>query len=382
MTPGSTGPDAPLVGYTIAVTAARRREEFSALLVRRGARVIEAPALRILPLEDDAVLRRATERCLAAPLDYAVATTGVGWRGWMSAAEGWGLGSDLMRACRGAAVLSRGPKATGAVRASGLTEAYAPASEGCDELLTWLLAQGVDGRRVAVQEHGSPLPGFTSALRERGADVIELPVYRWAPPQDPDPVRRLAEAVVRGDVHAMAFTSAPAITAFLGAAQSAGLYERVLDRMRTSVLPVCVGPVCARPLQDVGVPTLWPQRGRLGAMVHLLTGILPERDRRAFRAGGLDLVLRGNAVMVDGEDALWLPPVSAAVLRALAERPGWVLSRGELLRRVWTDPRGDEHTVEAAVARLRAALGARSTLVRTVPKRGYRLDADPARQRS
>ena len=34
---------APLAGFTVAVTAARRREELTSLLERRGARVVEAP---------------------------------------------------------------------------------------------------------------------------------------------------------------------------------------------------------------------------------------------------------------------------------------------------------------------------------------------------
>lgn len=127
--PSPTAPTGPLTGYTVGVTAARRRDELVALLTRRGARVVEAPALRILPLEDDIALRRATELCLTAPLDYVVATTGVGWRGWMSAADGWGRGAALSAACRNAVVLSRGPKATGAVRASGLDEAYSPGAK-------------------------------------------------------------------------------------------------------------------------------------------------------------------------------------------------------------------------------------------------------------
>ncbi|MFI6638179.1 uroporphyrinogen-III synthase [Streptomyces sp. NPDC050504] len=385
-------PRAPLTGFTVGVTAARRRDELSALLVRRGARVVEAPSLRIVPLDDDAALRGATERCLAGPLDYVVATTGVGWRGWMSAADGWGRGADLARACAGAAVLSRGPKATGAVRASGLTEAYAPESEAIDELLAWLLERGVAGRRVAVQEHGAPLPGFTAALRERGAEVVEVPVYRWAPPEDPDAVRRLVERTARGEVQALTFTSAPAITAFLEAARAAraqgdaALHGDVLARLREgSVLTVCVGPVCARPLQELGVATVWPERGRLGAMVRTLTETLPGRHRRELRFGGRVLALQGSALLVD-EEVLWLPPVSAAVLHALAQRPGWVLSRAELLRRVWAGRAGDgagartdEHAVEAAVARLRAALGPYAGLIRTVPKRGYRLEVEAER---
>ena len=53
--PGTEAPP-PLAGYTVAVTAARRREELGALLARRGARVVYAPAIRIVPLADDAEL--------------------------------------------------------------------------------------------------------------------------------------------------------------------------------------------------------------------------------------------------------------------------------------------------------------------------------------
>jgi len=63
-----------------------------------------------------------------------------------------------------------------------------------------------------------------------------------------------------------------------------------------------------------------------------------------------------------------------AVLRALVDARGRVLSRAELLAAL---PRGcDEHAVEMAVARLRAALGG-PEFVQTIVKRGYRLRLDP-----
>ncbi|MFF2660180.1 uroporphyrinogen-III synthase [Kitasatospora sp. NPDC058032] len=372
--PGPTPQPGPLTGFTIGVTAVRRRDELTALLARYGAQVVEAPALRIMPLADDLALREATGACLAAPLDYVVATTGVGWRGWMSAADGWGLGAALAETCRRAVVLSRGPKATGAVRASGLGEGFSPDSEATDELLTWLLARPLAGRRIAVQEHGVPLAGFAAALRRRGAEVISVPVYRWGPPDDPAPVRRLVEQTVRRQVHALAFTSAPAVTAFVAIAEADGQREPLLDALRSDVLVVCVGALCARPFTELGVAAALPERGRLGSMVRLLAQTLPGRGRRELVLGDATLTLQGNAVLADGESR-WLSPRGAAVLRALAERPGRVLSRADLLRTAWPDAGADEHAVEAAVGRLRVALGPYGTLIRTVPKRGYRLAA-------
>ncbi|MFC5910622.1 uroporphyrinogen-III synthase [Streptacidiphilus monticola] len=373
MTTATAGP-LPLVGFTVGVTAARRRDELTNLLKRRGARVVEAPTMRIIPLEDDRALRRATERCLEAPLDYVVATTGIGWRGWMSAADGWGRGAALADACRDAVVLTRGPKATGAVRASGLGETFSPDSEAVDELLVWLLARDLRGRRIAVQEHGMPLDSFAAALRERGAEVIEVPVYRWAPTEEPEAVRRLVEQSVRREVHALAFTSAPAAVALLDHAEEAGLRGELLAALRSGeIMAACVGPVCARPLLDLGIPAVCAERGRLGSLVRAVTDELPQRNRRQLRGPGVDFILQGSAVLV-GEESFWLTPNAAALLRALAERPGWVVSRADLLRRVWAGTNADEHAVEAAVARLRTALGPWGRLVRTVPKRGYRLE--------
>jgi uroporphyrinogen-III synthase len=123
----------------------------------------------------------------------------------------------------------------------------------------------------------------------------------------------------------------------------------------------------------VDVPTLQPQRSRLGAMVRQLEAELPARARRLPVAGHV-LELRGHAVLVDGE-LRTVPPAGMALLRTLARRPGRVVSRAELLRAL-PGGSGDEHAVETAMARLRSALG-RPKLVQTVVKRGYRLALDP-----
>lgn len=169
----------PLAGFTVGVTAARRADELGALLERRGANVQYGPAIRIIPLADDSDLLRATRSLLDGPVDVAVATTGIGFRGWVEAAEGWGLGEALRAKLGSAHVLTRGPKAKGAVRAAGLVEHWSPESEASAELLDHLLESGVDGRRIAVQLHGEPLREFVDALRSAGAEVVEIPVYRW-----------------------------------------------------------------------------------------------------------------------------------------------------------------------------------------------------------
>ncbi|MEU1885160.1 uroporphyrinogen-III synthase [Micromonospora sp. WMMD987] len=355
-----------LAGFTIGVTADRRRDELAALLERRGARVVLAPALRIVPLADDTDLRDATRACLDRPPDVLMANTGIGMRGWLEAAEGWGLAEPLKNVLSRAYVVARGPKARGAIRAAGLHDQWSPASESCEEVVEHLCRRGVAGQVIAMQLHGDRQPKCTEALEAAGATVIEVPVYRWAPPTDPAPLHRLIDLVAGRLVDAVTFTSAPAAEALLRAAGDRT--ETVLAALRGDVLVSCVGAVTAEPLVRRGVPVSAPSRARLGALVRTIVDELPRRTLTVKAAGHL-LTLRGHAAVIDGE-LRPLAPAPMAVLRALAARPGRVLSRTELLR---TLPRGaDEHAVEMAVARLRVGLRA-PRVVQTVVKRGYRL---------
>ncbi|MFB7939548.1 uroporphyrinogen-III synthase [Streptomyces sp. NPDC056049] len=363
----------PLAGFTVGVTAARRADELIALLRRRGAAVVHGPALRIVPLADDTELLAATKEIIGNAPDVVVATTAIGFRGWVEAAEGWGCGTELLDTLRGVELLARGPKVKGAVRAAGLTESWSPSSESMAEVLDRLLAEGVAGRRIALQLHGEPLPGFVEALTTAGASVVGVPVYRWMPPEDIGPLDRLIDAVTAGSVDAVAFTSAPAAASLFARAAERGVRERVVEALRHEVLAVCVGPVTALPLQAEAVPTYQPERFRLGPLVQLLCTELPARSR-VLPVAGHRVEIRGHAVLVDG--ALRpVPPAGMALLGLLARRPGWVVSRADLLRALPGAGR-DEHAVETAMARLRASLGT-PKLIQTVVKRGYRLSLDP-----
>lgn len=376
--PTSTGSgDLPLAGCTIGITAARRAEEFAALLERRGAQVTHAPAIRIIPLIDDDELRHATEAIIADPPDIVVATTGIGFRGWVEATDGWGLADELVDRLGHTRLLARGPKAKGAIRAAGLTEQWSPPGESSSELISELLDEGVEGLRVAVQLHGAttewePLPDLATVLREAGATIIPIPVYRWVPPDDPEPMSLMIDSIVGSAIDAITFTSAPAVASMLGQADKLGVLDALLHAMRTRVPAFCVGNVTAGPLQALSVPTMQPHRFRLGALARLIADEVPRRAR-TFHVAGSDLAVRASGVVVDGTPQQ-LSGSSFALLRALTQVPGRVISRQDLLDHL---PGGgtDTHAVEMAVTRLRSALG-NPKMIQTVVKRGYRLAVD------
>ena len=118
--------------------------------------MVHAPAIRIIPLPDDLELRRVTELLIDHPPDVVVATTGIGFRGWIDVAHGWDLATELIAALKSTRIVARGPKARGAVRQAGLFDDWSPESEGSAELLQRLLSEGAAGTayRCAIARRG------------------------------------------------------------------------------------------------------------------------------------------------------------------------------------------------------------------------------------
>ena len=105
-------------------------------------------------------------------------------------------------------------------------------------------------------------------------------------------------------------------------------------------------------------------------MARHITEQLPLLGSCTVNAAGHVVDIRGTCVLVDGSMKL-LSPSGMAILRALAQRPGDVVARHDLLR-VLPGTSNDSHAVDTAVLRLRTALGDKN-IVATVVKRGYRL---------
>jgi uroporphyrinogen-III synthase len=360
----------PLDGFLVGITADRRAEEQAELLRRRGAAVLHGPTISTQYLADEDNLRAATRTLIAEPPDYVVATTGIGMRAWLEAAQTWGLGDRLTDTLSGARIVARGPKAAGAVAGAGLDVWARSTTEQLDDLVRILRDQCLAGRRVAVQQYGEQNPAFTATLAAEGAVVVEVPVYRWLLPEERTPAVRLIEAVRDGQVDAVTFTSAPAVANLFAIGATVGEADNLRRAFNGRVTAACVGPVCAEGALREGIEApLTPDVGRLGLLVRALSESLHARRRR-FQLDGVELVLQGSAVVADGQEER-LAAKERAVLQVLASAPGTVVSRDRLLTSVWGAADTDPHLLEATVSRLRSRLGRCAGAVAVRPGRGY-----------
>lgn len=364
----------PLAGYNVAVTADRRAEEQVALLERRGAMVFQGPTVRTLPLVDDQPLWSAIEAVIADPPDVVVLLTGIGTRAMVGAAEGMGVDGELLSILSRAHVIARGPKATGAAATAGIDVGWQTPGERSVEIVERLSAQAGRGARIAVQRDGNSRPLLADTLAALGADVVDIPVYRWELPDDTRGAQRVIDAVLAGDVDAVTFTSSPAVRHLLDIAADAGRQDELVAAFASGVVPVCVGPVCAETAQEAGIEDpVVPRRARLGSMVQSLVAHYAGATR-VLRVRASEVAIQGRAVFVDGNPT-GLSSRERGLLEVLADAGGAVVPKGRLLRDVWGPAFDDEHAVEVAVARLRRGLGGVGDAVETVPRRGYRLAA-------
>ena len=200
-----------LTGHTIGITGHRRWEEQAEMLTRRGAQVVHGPVMHTTLLHDSDATVRATEQALLEPPHMVVLTTGIGTRSWFAAAESAGLDGGLRDVGSTATVLARGPKARSAAIGAGLDVDWQAADETSAEVLAHLADVGVAGRRVIVQRDGGD-PLLADGIRSLGAEVVDVPVYRWHLPEVTAPAIRLIEAACAGRLDAVTFTCAYAVT--------------------------------------------------------------------------------------------------------------------------------------------------------------------------
>jgi uroporphyrinogen-III synthase len=363
---------APLAGYTVAVASDRRRHALAGLLEAAGAKVASVQAIRAFSEADDPAVHAATDQIPGGPIDELLVSSDFGFRAWLRAARERGAADRLVAGFRPARLLASNPRAADALREVGLTEIWSTAAASTEELVRYLLAHPLRGKRIVVQSDGVGVAELCHAMRAAGADVVEVRTYRYQPPAHADLLRRLGDQIVNRQVDAVAFTAAPAVEHLISQASADHNREQVLNALAEEVPAFCLGGLGAEPLYAAGVDALTPAAPFLEELVALACATVPQQAVR-LETAGYRIEVRGQAVVLNDE-LIPVPPGPITVLRALARHPGRVLSCADIRRAApnWADV--DDHAIEMAVSRLRRTLRD-GDLIQTVMKRGYRLAA-------
>ncbi|RBP62099.1 winged helix family two component transcriptional regulator [Alkalibaculum bacchi] len=82
-----------------------------------------------------------------------------------------------------------------------------------------------------------------------------------------------------------------------------------------------------------------------------------------------------RCIIIVNEEEVELAPIEFAILKILMDNPGQVMSRDIFLTRIWGyDFDGNDRVVDNHIKKLRQALGDASSQIKTVFKKGYKLE--------
>jgi uroporphyrinogen-III synthase len=170
-------------------------------------------------------------------------------------------------------VAVRGPKPTGALRQRGVHIDHSAADPFTTrEVLDCIDGVPVKGSRVIVQRHGTANRELDAALEARGADVIEIPTYRWSLPKDTTPLVELIGRLERGEMDAVLFTNAEQVRNLFVVS---GNLKKDVKASLNKTFVASIGPVASAALREAGVRIgVEASPPKLGALLTAVEGAL------------------------------------------------------------------------------------------------------------
>jgi uroporphyrinogen III methyltransferase/synthase len=218
----------PLFGRTVVVTRARAQASgLAARLASLGARVVEAPAIRIEPREAAEV-----DPVIARIADYALVVV-TSPNGASLLFESLARVGRDTRALAGATVAAIGPGTAGELARGGVRADVVPPRSIAESLVEALEEVPVEGRRVLIARAAEARDLLPDALAARGAEVKVLPLYDTV-------AEPIADALEGADY--VTFTSSSTVRFFLEGSS-------LPDGARV----VSIGPVTSATARELGL---------------------------------------------------------------------------------------------------------------------------------
>jgi len=258
-----------LSGLTIALFESRYGDELSRLVTKQGGTPLGAPAIVEAQLALGPEQVAFAEALRAGSLDGVLVLTGVGQRKIADVLAPIMSREELRDLLAAVVVAARGPKAVGALKELGVRpQVVAPEPHTWQDLVQALAAHmDLAGKRFALQQYGVPHEKLTAALEERGASVLQVPVYRWEWPADLSRLTAQIEAIIRGEVDAVLFTAGPQAGVMVELSRQIGVERELRVALGRSAIG-SVGPSCTEALRNLDlVPDFEPEHGKMGHLV-------------------------------------------------------------------------------------------------------------------
>lgn len=256
-------------GLTVAAFESRMAAEITRLIERHGGNPLVTPALREIPLDDNSAALKFGVKLTTERVDLLILLTGVGTTALFDLLKTRYPWSSIVAALKQTALVARGPKPVAALKAFGLQPTLTvPEPNTWVEVVSTLDEyRPVKGLRVAVQEYGTSNPDLLEALKQRGAEVFQVPIYRWTLPEDLGLLRQVLDEVIGGKVPVLLITNAAQIDHVMEVLEKDGKVEPFRAALKEMVV-ASIGPTASERLRLHEWPIDFePSHAKMGVLV-------------------------------------------------------------------------------------------------------------------
>jgi uroporphyrinogen-III synthase len=266
----------------------RKGDDLRGLLERQGLTAVTiAPSMREVPLEENPDALAFAQRLFAGTVDLVILLTGVGTRALAEVVESRHDRGAFLAALQKCTIIVRGPKPAAVLREWKVRIDFQVPEPNTWRDLVALLDEKlpVAGKRVAVQEYGQPNPELYAALDQRGAEVIRVPVYRWALPEDTGPLRKAIETTINGGFDVLVFTSAQQLRNVLSVTEGAGVRDAWHAAAAKCVI-ASIGPTASETIREAALPVdIEPEHPKMGHLAAAVARDAPAALIQKSREG-------------------------------------------------------------------------------------------------
>ncbi|MGH9572888.1 MAG: uroporphyrinogen-III synthase [Candidatus Acidiferrales bacterium] len=260
-----------LTGLRVLSLESRRAEEMAKLIENYGGEAVVAPSMREVPLESNTEALEFARRLAAGDFEVVIFLTGTGTRALARVVETVYSREEFIAHLKRATIVARGPKPFSVLKEFGVPVAVnVPEPNTSRDLLDSLDRKKIviRDKGVAVQEYGEPNAELLAGLLDRGAKVMQVPVYKWELPQNTEALVEAVRRIGNGEIDMALFTTSMQIVHLLRFSKQTGEEDRVRAALAEMTVG-SIGPVTSEGLRGQGIHVDFePEHPKMGYLVN------------------------------------------------------------------------------------------------------------------
>jgi uroporphyrinogen-III synthase len=250
-------------GKVIGITRpAERIEEAVNIIKKHGGTAIVAPTIELQISNTQSLLYLCK---IAHKLDWLILTSPRGIISLLKHCSG--IKERLNPSCQIAVI---GPRTEKFLEEQGLKADVVAKEYTAEGLLEIFKGLNIKDKKIGIPRTLAARNKLPEDLEKMGANLFVAEAYRSGLPENRDKVQALITSTINREIDALTFTSTLTVQNYFKIVKEENK-EEILEILRNGeVIVAAIGPVTAKPLQNLGIPVLIPKEYTVDAMLRIL----------------------------------------------------------------------------------------------------------------